>query len=206
MKALICWGLNFLPSIVTVQSVPMWRLTERIVRSTLVTACRFATSPTRTSAFLANATTDGVVREPSALAMTVGSPPSRTATTELVVPRSIPTARAMESSCCCTHVEPIQLKFAAALAVRQNLSPTRSTFLQAQRAGLAGSSLGSGVVHRDVSTVGVQVKLVGAGRLIGDRAVDPAAVGLRPHPVVGARHGDRDAAAGGLYPEVLRAG
>src|SRR3954466_4843356 len=27
--------------------------------------------------------------------MTVGSPPSRTATTELVVPRSIPTARAM---------------------------------------------------------------------------------------------------------------
>jgi hypothetical protein len=30
------------------------------------------------------------------LAMTVGSPPSRTATTELVVPRSIPTARAME--------------------------------------------------------------------------------------------------------------
>jgi hypothetical protein len=29
------------------------------------------------------------------LAMTVGSPPSRTETTELVVPRSIPTARAM---------------------------------------------------------------------------------------------------------------
>src|SRR4029077_1368743 len=44
---------------------------------------------------LANATTDGVVRAPSALAMTVGSPPSRTATTEFVVPRSIPTARAM---------------------------------------------------------------------------------------------------------------
>jgi hypothetical protein len=29
------------------------------------------------------------------LGMTVGSPPSRTATTEFVVPRSIPTARAM---------------------------------------------------------------------------------------------------------------
>jgi hypothetical protein len=29
------------------------------------------------------------------LAMTVGSPPSRTETTELVVPRSMPTARAM---------------------------------------------------------------------------------------------------------------
>ena len=31
----------------------------------------------------------------SAFAMTAGSPPSRTATQELVVPRSIPTARAM---------------------------------------------------------------------------------------------------------------
>ena len=82
----------------TVQSVPMWRLTERMVRSTLVTACRLATSPTSTSPFLANATTDGVVRAPSALAMTVGSPPSRTETTELVVPRSMPTARAMGST------------------------------------------------------------------------------------------------------------
>ena len=35
---------------------------------------------------------------PSALAMTVGSPPSRTATTELVVPRSIPTAFAMNTA------------------------------------------------------------------------------------------------------------
>src|SRR6187399_1958751 len=77
------------------QSVPMWRLTERIVRSTLVTAWRLATSPTRTSPDLAKATTDGVVRAPSAFAMTVGSPPSRTATTEFVVPRSMPTARAM---------------------------------------------------------------------------------------------------------------
>src|SRR5215475_11094489 len=97
MKALICCAVNFLSSILTFQSVPIWRLTERIVRSTLVTACRFATSPTSTSPFLAKATTDGVVRDPSAFAMTVGSPPSRTATTELVVPRSMPTARAM---CC----------------------------------------------------------------------------------------------------------
>src|SRR4029453_15576602 len=74
---------------------PMWRLTERMVRSTLVTAWRFATSPTSTSPFLAKATTDGGVRAPSAFAITVGSPPSRTATTELVVPRSMPTARAM---------------------------------------------------------------------------------------------------------------
>jgi hypothetical protein len=88
-------GGEVLSSIFDVQSVPMWRLTERIVRSTLVTACRLATSPTRTSPDLAKATTDGVVRAPSAFAMTVGSPPSRTATTEFVVPRSIPTARAM---------------------------------------------------------------------------------------------------------------
>src|SRR5829696_3093155 len=73
----------------------MWRLTERMVRSTLVTAWRLATSPTRTSPPFANATTDGVVRDPSAFGMTVGSPPSSTATTELVVPRSMPTARAM---------------------------------------------------------------------------------------------------------------
>src|ERR1700759_1441392 len=74
---------------------PMWRFTERIVRSTLVTAWRLATSPTSTSPFLAKATTLGVVREPSEFAMTSGSPPDRTETTELVVPRSIPTARAM---------------------------------------------------------------------------------------------------------------
>ena len=52
-------------------------------------------SATSTSPFLANATTDGVVRAPSALAMTVGSPPSSTATHEFVVPRSMPMARAM---------------------------------------------------------------------------------------------------------------
>src|SRR4029077_7551283 len=68
---------------------------DRMVRSTLVTACRLATSPTRTSPDFAKATTDGVVRAPSALGMTVGSPPSRTATTLFVVPRSMPTARAM---------------------------------------------------------------------------------------------------------------
>src|SRR5512132_166458 len=66
-----------------------------MVRSTFVTACRLATSPTSTSPPFANATTDGVVLEPSAFGITVGSPPSSTATTELVVPRSMPTARAM---------------------------------------------------------------------------------------------------------------
>ncbi len=69
----------------------MNRLIEKIVFSGLVTAWRFATCPTRRSASLPKATTDGVVRAPSALAMTTGSLPSRTATTEFVVPRSIPT-------------------------------------------------------------------------------------------------------------------
>src|ERR1700759_1517435 len=80
---------------------PMWRFTERMVRSTLVTAWRLATSPTSTSPFLAKATTLGVVREPSEFAMTSGSPPDRTETTELVVPRSIPTARAMDGTPLC---------------------------------------------------------------------------------------------------------
>src|SRR6267143_1508140 len=68
----------------------MNRLIEKIVFSGLVTACRFATWPTSRSPSLVKATTDGVVRAPSWLTMTVGSPPSIAATTELVVPRSIP--------------------------------------------------------------------------------------------------------------------
>src|SRR5262249_13615982 len=40
-------------------------------------------------------TTDGVVRAPSAFAITTGLSPSITATHELVVPRSIPTTRGM---------------------------------------------------------------------------------------------------------------
>ena len=55
-----------------------------------VTAWRLASWPTSRSPVLVNATTDGTVRPPSADAMTVGSPPSMTATTEFVVPRSMP--------------------------------------------------------------------------------------------------------------------
>jgi hypothetical protein len=54
-----------------------------------------ATSPTRISPVLEKPTTEGVMRLPSAFAMTTGSPASRTATTEFVVPRSIPTALGM---------------------------------------------------------------------------------------------------------------
>src|SRR3954469_2026681 len=56
-------------------------------------ACRLASWPTSRSPFSRKATTDGVVREPSALGMTSASPPSQAAITELVVPRSIPAAR-----------------------------------------------------------------------------------------------------------------
>jgi hypothetical protein len=45
-----------------------------------------------------NATIEGVVRAPSAFSITFGSLPSMTATHELVVPRSMPIARAMSAS------------------------------------------------------------------------------------------------------------
>src|SRR5689334_11835313 len=68
----------------------MKRLIEKIVFSGFITAWRFATVPTRRSPESVKATTDGVVRPPSAFSSTVGSSPSITAMAELVVPRSIP--------------------------------------------------------------------------------------------------------------------
>src|SRR5580693_7838558 len=61
-------------------------------------ACRRASWPTRRSPWGVKATTDGVVRAPSAFGITVGLPASLTAITELVVPRSIPTAFAIVAS------------------------------------------------------------------------------------------------------------
>lgn len=63
---------------------------EEIVLSALVTAWRFAGSPTNLSPVFVNATTEGVVLAPSVLATTTGFPPSITATHEFVVPKSIP--------------------------------------------------------------------------------------------------------------------
>src|SRR5438093_11800290 len=68
----------------------MNRLIEQPVFSGLVMAWRLATCATNRSPVLVKATTEGVVRPPSSLGMTLGSPPSITATHELVVPRSIP--------------------------------------------------------------------------------------------------------------------
>src|SRR6185436_2145151 len=66
------------------------RLIEKTVFCGLVTACLLAIWPTSLSPSLVKPTTDGVVRPPSELGITTGSPPSITETTELVVPRSIP--------------------------------------------------------------------------------------------------------------------
>src|SRR5215831_7363454 len=60
-----------------------------MVFSGLSTAWRLASWPTRRSPVLANPTTEGVKRLPSSLGITVGCPPSITATTEFVVPRSM---------------------------------------------------------------------------------------------------------------------
>ena len=73
----------------------MKRLMVKTVFSGLVMAWRLATWPTRRSPVLVTATTEGVVRAPSALGMTTGSPPSMTAMQQLVVPRSIPITFAM---------------------------------------------------------------------------------------------------------------
>src|SRR5215510_14869423 len=100
MRAEISCAVYFFPSMSIVQAVPMWRLTDRIVRSGLVIAWRLATSPTSTSPDFEKATTEGVVRLPSELGITTGSPASRNETTELVVPRSMPTALGMVGSPC----------------------------------------------------------------------------------------------------------
>ena len=75
---------------------PMKRLIEKIVFSGFVTCWRRAGAPTSRWPSFANATTDGVVRPPSAFGITVGSPASSTAMQEFVVPRSMPMVFAIE--------------------------------------------------------------------------------------------------------------
>ena len=62
-------------------------------------ACRRASWPTRRSPCGVKATTEGVVLDPSAFGITVGWPATVAAITELVVPRSMPTATAIAASC-----------------------------------------------------------------------------------------------------------
>src|SRR3569833_2886362 len=69
---------------------PIRRLMAKKVLAGLVTAWRLAGWPTRRSPSSWMATTDGVVRAPSAFSITLGCLPSMMATHELVVPRSMP--------------------------------------------------------------------------------------------------------------------
>ena len=69
---------------------PIRRLIAKTVLVGFVIAWRFAICPVSLSLDSVNATTDGVVRLPSELAITTGSPPSIIATQLLVVPKSIP--------------------------------------------------------------------------------------------------------------------
>src|ERR1700722_3991674 len=76
----------------------MNRFAEQIVPFGFRIACRRASWPTRRSPCGVNATTEGVVRDPSAFGITVDWPPCMAAITELVVPRSMPTATAITAS------------------------------------------------------------------------------------------------------------
>ena len=75
----------------------MRRLVAYTVLVGLVTACRLAGWPTSRSPSSMKATTEGVVRAPSAFSITLGVLPSMMATQELVVPRSMPMILLMES-------------------------------------------------------------------------------------------------------------
>src|ERR1700682_3836200 len=77
---------------------PIRRLTAKTVASGLVIAWRFAICPTSRSPASVNPTIEGVVRLPSELGITTGSPPSITATQLFVVPRSIPMTLGIEKS------------------------------------------------------------------------------------------------------------
>src|SRR3989338_2454570 len=69
---------------------PMKRFIWNTVFLGFVTACLLAKSPTSRSPVFETATTDGVVRAPSAFSIISGSPLRTTATAEFVVPKSIP--------------------------------------------------------------------------------------------------------------------
>ena len=83
-------------SLATAASVvlrPIKRFAPNTVRIRLVTIWRLLAAPTTTLPSAFHDTIDGVVLPPSWLWMTTGSPPSRIATHEFVVPRSIPMTR-----------------------------------------------------------------------------------------------------------------
>ena len=92
------YGTMVISSVTSLYLRPMKRLIENTVFSGFVTCCRRAGAPTSRWPSFVNATTDGVVRPPSAFGTTDGSPPSRVATHEFVVPRSMPIVLAIQGS------------------------------------------------------------------------------------------------------------
>src|ERR1700736_2142380 len=111
-----------------------------MVRAGLVIAWRLATSPTRTSPDFEKPTTDGVVRAPSALGMTVGSPASRTLTTELVVPRSMPTALGIGGPPCSLGIEILNDRQCSKVERDGLKNPMGPCFPGARRAPSVGST------------------------------------------------------------------
>src|SRR6201996_1508296 len=84
------YGTRAASLVTSLNWLPIKRLIDDMVFVGFVIAWRFAGSPTLRSPLSINATTDGVVRLPSLLAIPTGSFPSITATQEFVVPKSIP--------------------------------------------------------------------------------------------------------------------
>src|SRR3954470_6923264 len=87
---------------------PISLLTAKTVASGLVIAWRLAICPTSRSPASVKPTIEGVVRLPSELGITTGSPPSITATHELVVPRSMPITLGMQKALPDSHSVPQQ--------------------------------------------------------------------------------------------------
>src|SRR5690349_14012299 len=118
------YGTMVISSVTSSYLRPMKRLTENTVFSGFVTCWRRAGAPTSRWPSFVNATTDGVVRPPSAFGRTAGSPPSRVAMHELVVPRSIPIVLATRfTPCLCAgrKSKPVYIK-SMCLAAEAGLS------------------------------------------------------------------------------------
>src|SRR5882762_1330453 len=124
---------------------PIRRLTAKTVASGLVIAWRFAICPTSPSPASVNPSIEGVVRLPSELGITTGSPPSITATQLFVVPRSIPMTLGMEKA----PPDPLYLK---ARAVLKQMTPRARGKVQPcpPPSGFVGVLAGAGV--RDLAT------------------------------------------------------